>query len=162
MTEPIRGKVARVLNAREIAINLGTAKGVTVGMRFNVLDALEQDIIDPETNEVLGSIERPKVKVEVTHTQETLSVAATYQGEQVNIGGTGDKRYFEATMRHLTLGPFARSLMPPNWVTKYETLRKTKSIPDLLDEEDSLVRIGDPVVQILEEGQAEEEDTNEK
>lgn len=27
MTEPIRGKIARVLNAREIALNVGTAIG---------------------------------------------------------------------------------------------------------------------------------------
>lgn len=165
MTEPIRGKVARVLNAREIAINIGTAKGVTVGMRFNVLDAREQDIIDPETNEVLGSIERPKARVEVTHAQETLSVAATYQAEQVNIGGTGDERYFDVSgsiIRALTLGPFARSLMPPNWITKYETLRKTRSTPDPLDEEDSLVKIGDSVVQVLETGEAEEDTVNGK
>ena len=38
MTKPIRGKVARVLNTREIAINVGTANGVTVGMYFDVMD----------------------------------------------------------------------------------------------------------------------------
>ena len=49
MTKPIRGKVARVLNKHEIAINLGTAKGVTVGMYFDVLDAHYEDIKDPDT-----------------------------------------------------------------------------------------------------------------
>ena len=160
MTKLIRGKVARVLNKREIAINVGTTHDVTVGMYFDVMDALEQDIMDPETDELLGSIERPRVRVKVTHVQEKLSVAATYQGKRVNIGGTGDDRYLKATINSFTLGPFARSLMPPNWVTKYETLRKTKSIPDPLDEEDSRVKVGDPVVQVIEEDEAEREDAS--
>ena len=162
MTEPIRGKVARVLNEREIAINVGTAHGVTVGMYFDVMDALGQNIEDPETGELLGSIERLSTRVKVTHAQEKLSVAATYRGKRVNIGGTGNDRYLKATIDSLTLGPFARSLMPPNWITKYETLRKTKSTPDPLDEEDSLVKIGDPVVQVLEEDKAEREGTDEE
>ena len=32
MTKPIFGKVARVLNEREIAINVGAEKSVTIGM----------------------------------------------------------------------------------------------------------------------------------
>ncbi len=75
MTEPIRGKVARVLNGQEIVLNAGIVDGVTVGMDFNVMDPNGEDIRDPDTNEFLGSIERPKVKVRVIHTQEKLAVA---------------------------------------------------------------------------------------
>ena len=49
MTKPIRGKVAHVLNEREIAINVGTEKGVTIGMRFNVMEIHDEDIKDPDT-----------------------------------------------------------------------------------------------------------------
>ena len=70
MTKPIRGKVARVLNTREIAINVGVEDGVTVGMYFDVMDLQYEDIRDPDTDEVLGSIERPKVRVKVIHVQE--------------------------------------------------------------------------------------------
>ena len=52
MSVPIRGKVARVLNSREIAINLGSTNGVVVGMHFDVVDSKE-DIRDPDTKEVL-------------------------------------------------------------------------------------------------------------
>ena len=62
MITPIRGKVARVLNEREIAINIGTAHGVTVGMYFDVIDPHYENIKDPDTNEVLGSLGRPKVR----------------------------------------------------------------------------------------------------
>ena len=153
MITPIRGKVARVLNAREIAINRGTANGVTVGMYFNVMDPKEEDIKDPDTGEVLGSIGRPKVTVQVTHVEEKLSVAATYRSEQVKLGGSW---HLEA----LALGPFARALMPSGWVTKYETLRKTENprakFGDL-EEEDSYVNIGDLVVQVIEEVNTEGE-----
>lgn len=147
MMEPIRGKVARVLNTREIAINVGTSQGVTLGMRFDVMDTNEMDITDPDTGKVLGSLERPKVRVEIIHVQEDLSVAQTPE-TKVNLGGTGISAMD-------TFGPFARSLMPPNWVTRYETLKKTETNPkEELDEEDSRVKIGDPIVQVLEPGAA--------
>jgi len=137
MTEPIRGKVARVLNAREIAINVGAARGVTVGMYFDVIDTHDEEIKDPDTEEVLGSIERPKVRVKITHVQEKLAIASTYKAESVNIGGDGGP-----------LGPFARSLMPPEWIKKYETLRTKDKGWSHLYEEDSYVKVGDPVVQV--------------
>ena len=151
MTKPIRGKVAHVLNKHEIAINVGTAKGVTVGMYFDVLDPHYADIKDPDTGEVLGSIERPKVRVKIIHVQEKLALATTYQKERVNIGGTG---------RGLPLGPFARALMPPTWVEKYETLGKTEKTKDLLKEEESYVNIGDPVVQVIGNDEEEQEDAD--
>lgn len=141
MTQLIRGKVARVLNEREIAINVGTAKGVVVGMFFDVMHAEVEDIIDPDTDEVLGSIERPKVRVEIVHAQEKLSVATTFQTERVNVGGY--------------LGPFARSLMPPKWIEKYETLRAQDKGWSPLHEKDSYVKIGDCVVEVTEENERE-------
>lgn len=140
MSEPIRGKVASVINEREIAINVGTTDGVAVDMHFDVMDAPDEDIRDPDTNEVLGSIERPKIRVKVTHVQERLSVASTYRIKNVNIGGYAYRK----------LGPFSKSLMPPNWITKYETFKKEQETVDELDEEDSCVKTGDPVVQVIE------------
>ena len=131
MNEPIRGKVAQVLNEREIAINVGTEHGVYVGMYFDIIDIQDEDIKDPDTGEVLGSIERAKVKVEVTHVQEKLSVATTYQVERMNIGG----------------GSFTSFLMPPKWVEKYETLRVKDKGWSPLSEIDSYVKVGDPIVQ---------------
>ena len=137
MTYRIHGKVAGVLNEREIAINVGTAKGVAVGMYFDVMPAEVKDIIDPDTDEVLGPIERAKVRVEIVHAQEKLSVATTFQTDQVNIGGY--------------LGPFARFLMPPKWIEKYETLRTQDKGWSPLHEKDSYVKVGDRVVQVIEE-----------
>ena len=148
MNEPIRGKVASVINEREIAINVGTVHGVKVGMDFDVIDIYDEEVKDPDTEEVLGSIERPKVRVRVAHVQEKLSVASTYRTKTVNIGGEGG-----------LFGPFARSLMPPEWIEKYETLRAEDKAWSPLSEEDSYVKVGDPVVQVIDLRETEQKDT---
>ncbi|MYA57924.1 hypothetical protein F4X88_16705 [Candidatus Poribacteria bacterium] len=106
-------------------------------MYFDVMDPQGQDIKDPDTDEVLGSIERPRVRVKITHVQDKLAIASTYKAESVNIGGEGGP-----------LGPFARSLMPPEWIKKYETLRTKDKGWSHLYEGDSYVKVGDPVVQV--------------
>lgn len=126
MSTLIRGKVARVLNEREVAINVGSAKGVVVGMYFDVIE--DEEIRDPDTREVLGSIDRPKVGLQVTHVQEKLSVAMTRTW----------------------------SLKLPKWITEYETLKKEWTG---IDENDSRVKVGDPVVQVIEE-RVEQEKAN--
>ena len=151
MNEPIRGKVARVLNTREIAINIGTANGVTVGMCFDVMDAKGQNIKDPDTGKVLGSIERPKVRVQVTYVNGRLSVATTYRTKGITIGD------LEKLRNYRKIGPFARSLMPPEWVARYETGDYTEILgpPDILSEKNSYVKVGDPVVQVPETEEAD-------
>ena len=144
MTEPIRGKVARVLNGQEIVINAGIVDGVTVGMDFNVMDPNGEDIKDPDTNEVLGSIERPKVKVRVIHTQEKLAVATPppSKGRDTDILTDLTKSAIS------TLGPIARSII----VTArkpYASSQKTTETTHAPDNKDTDVKIGDPVVQVI-------------
>ena len=146
MTEPIRGKVARVLNSREIAINKGYADGIKMEMYFDVMSLESGQIRDPDTNDVLGSIVRTKVRVQVTEVQKKLAVASTYERATVDS----------------SFGPFARSLMPPSWITKYEieTLRKSdKFSPVDIDGDDSDVKVGDTVVQVIED-KVERENAN--
>ena len=140
-SDPIRGKVARILNSRELVLTVGSAAGVVAGMFFDVLDPKGEDIRDPDSDEVLGSIDRPKVRVQVTRVLEKLSVASTYKKTQVNIGGRG-------------LGlrdDFAQMLAPPKYVTKYETLKTTEKTWEDLTEKESYVKIGDPAVQVIDE-----------
>jgi hypothetical protein len=142
MTEPIRGKVARILNSREMVINVGAQSGVAVGMRFEVMDIKGEDIRDPDTGELLGSLERPKVRVEVSKVEERLSVASTYKQETVNVGGAG---------MGTAIGTYSLSglFMPAKWETRYETLKTEEKTWEDLEEEDSYVKTGDPVVQVV-------------
>ena len=135
MTEPIRGKVARILNSREIVITVGSKDGVTIGMRFDVMDTTGENITDPDTGELLGSVERQKVRVEISKVQEKLSVASTYKKKDVNVGGN--------------IGFASQMFMPVKWVTKYETLKTDEQTWEDLHEMDSYVKTGDPVVEVL-------------
>lgn len=150
MTNPLRGKVARILDTRNLVINLGATHGVVVGMYFDVLDPKGEDIRDPDTNEILGSLERPKVRVQIVKTEDRISVASTFRKKTVNVGGRGG----------LAVGGLAEMFMPPKHVTKYETLKTTEKTWEDLEESESYVKTGDPVVQVLEEidvGQNESE-----
>lgn len=141
MTAPLRGKVARILDTRHLVINLGANQGVLPGMYFDVLDPKGEDICDPDSGEVLGSIERPKVRVQVVKAEERLSVAATFKKKTINVGGRGG----------LSVPGLAEMFLPPKHVTKYETLKTTEKTWEDLEETESYVKSGDPVVQILEE-----------
>lgn len=131
MKKPIRGKVARVLNDQEIVLNIGTANGVVMDMYFDVIDADELEIRDPDTNQLLGSVERSKIRVKIIHTQEKLAVAACYPFVSAQNWKSG-----VWTSSSATLGPFARSLLES-------------------DETNSEASVGDSVVQVVEEDERE-------
>ena len=133
--KPIRGKVARVLNEREVAINRGSDHGVEFGMKFNILEPESQEIRDPDTGEALGRIENRKVQVRVSSVYNRMAVAETFVVRRVNVGGSG-----------IGLGVFT----PPRWENRYETLKRGDARVNELSEFDSYVSVGDIVVQIIE------------
>ncbi len=79
----IEGKVAKVLNKRELVINRGAEHGVENGMRFEVVDDFDP-ILDPDTGETLGTIKRVKIRVRVSYVQPRFSIARTYETYQVS------------------------------------------------------------------------------
>lgn len=135
---PIRAKVAKVLNSREIAINAGSINGVEVGMIFDVLDQTTFDIKDPDTGEVIGSIQRPKVRVKIIDVQARLSIASTFQKKTINIGGKAPS------------GGFSELFMPKKLIEVPETLKTQEKTWEHLDETESYVKTGDPVIQVIE------------
>lgn len=135
MAEMICGKVARILNPREVIINVGSGKGVTTGMYFDVVRS--EDILDPDTSQKIGSIQRATIRLKVTSVQEKMSFASTYRKEEVNVGGLGPN-----------IGILSRTFLPPRWVAKYETFRAEEKT--LEDEIERSVKTGDTVVQAVE------------
>ena len=143
MNAPIRGKVAKIFNSRQLAINVGASDGVSEGMYFDVNTPLGEDIKDPVTGESLGSIDLPKIRLRVTQVSERLSVATTRE-QQVNVADQSP-----------LMGEFAKKLLSHRFVTRYETLksgRRTSSEAwEEMDETESCVKIGDPVVQVVQD-----------
>jgi hypothetical protein len=76
----IRGKVAAVLSKRELILNVGDADDVRVGMRFVILNSEGIDVSDPDTGQVLGTVEIPKTVVKVVRIDGPhLAVARTFR-----------------------------------------------------------------------------------
>ena len=137
LVEPIRGKVARVLSTREVALNKGAVDGVRIGMVFKILSTSGSDITDPDTGEIIGSVDLEKTSVKVTAVQDKVSVASTFRTYRVNVGGSG-------------IG-LSNLFQPPKWEDHVETLESEENATKELPEEESFVKTGDSVVQVIEE-----------
>ena len=137
----IRGKVARILNSRELVITAGSEQGVAIGMLFDILDPKGQEITDPDTGEVLGSIERPKIRVQVIKVYDRLSVASTFRKTEVNVGGLG------ANLDIQSIGIY-KLFMPPRYITINETLKTNENTWEDVAESENYIAIGDPVSQV--------------
>ena len=74
----VKGKVAKILNSREIVINKGAVDGVKTGMRFNIQEQ-ETIIMDPDSKENLGQLIRPKISVEIMDVESRFSIARTFE-----------------------------------------------------------------------------------
>ena len=133
--KPVRGKVARVLNERQVAINRGSDDGVEVGMKFSILNSDRQEIRDPDTGETLGHVDRAKIPVRVTAVHDRIAVATTFRFRRVNIAGRG-----------FGISAF----IPPKWRKRYETLQENGAKFNGDSDFSKQVAVGDPVVQVIE------------
>ena len=137
--EPIRGLVAAIITNHALAINRGSADGVTPGMRFAVLHESSGplEIHDPVTGEPLGPIAYPKVLVKVVKvTNSHLSVARTYR----STGGGPRLRVAPSTFTDL-LG---------STPVQYESLEASDDarIDRQINQHASIVNVGDVVVEV--------------
>ena len=73
----IEGKVAKVLNSRELVFNKGASDGVETGMKFHVQGMI--DIVDPDSQEDLGSLARSKLEVEVVEVEPRFAIARSFE-----------------------------------------------------------------------------------
>ena len=133
MNDVIRAKVAKVLNSREIALNVGREHGVDIDMQFDVLDSRTDQIKDPDTGEVIGALNRPKVRVKVTVVGERFSVARTFLTREVNVGGTIRAPSWNSVER---------------WITEKETILTREETWEDLDPSDRYVSSGDVAIQV--------------
>jgi hypothetical protein len=122
------GKVAQILNARELVINIGANHGVLRGMRFRVMARPGQEILDPDTGASLGRLEREKLRVEVVDVMPLMAIGKTYETRRV---ATDMARVQELVRDVAERIPVAED---SGWVN--------------VSDEDTLVRVGDRIVQI--------------
>jgi hypothetical protein len=150
----LRGKVADILNERELVINIGRSAGVKRGMRFRVLAQSEKEVLDPDTRAPLGTVVQEKVRVRAIEVRERLAVARTYEVTSL----ASSTRQAAATRRAEGGRPTGET--PEGEIRSVRTLRRDDSRAySPLTPDDSYVEIGDPVEEvrpstILERAQA--------
>ena len=127
----IEGKVAAIVNRRELVINRGADAGVQEGMKFRVMDRL-LEITDPESNETLGTLEREKVRVKVSEVHPKFSLAMTYETYEVS-------------------EPNLAGIFGSHRVTRVRTLQTTSDNVQSPDDRVASVRAGDLAV-LVEDG----------
>ena len=127
----IEGKVAAIINSRELVINRGAFAGVQEGMKFKVMDHL-LEITDPESNETLGTLEREKVRVKVSEVHPKFSIAMTYETYEVS-------------------EPGLTGMFPLHRVTRVRTLQAGSGIVQSPEDRVAAVRAGDLAV-LVEDG----------
>lgn len=120
---PIQGKVARILNERDLVINKGSIAGVKEGMIFAILESTIE-ITDPDSGDSLGSITREKIRIRIVDVEGQFSVGKTYE--------TYRSGSYPASIAAVIGSP-----------TKVRTLRLGINLSSSGDENDALVDIGD-------------------
>jgi hypothetical protein len=131
---PIQGRVAQILNERELVVNVGIEAGVKKGMKFAVLSEKPIEITDPDSGNLLGVIDREKIRVEAHDIKRYMCVCRTYRMKGSSVGDL-----LEMT-RYATFGRAEK-----------ETLRaEDTSLPKPLSPEESFVKIKDRVVEVFE------------
>lgn len=131
---PLEGKVAGIINERELAINIGQKAGVRTGMVFKVMSDEPGEVTDPDSGELLGRFEREKVRVKVSIVHERFSVCRTFRARTIGGGWANVLGMMSERPREVveTLKADDASYIPP------------------LSEEKSYVKKGDQVIQVVE------------
>lgn len=135
----IEGKVAGILTKRELAINRGAADGVEIGMRFAILNRQGIEVEDPDSGDVLGSVELVKTLVKVVRIDgDHLCTARTFR----TIAGTPG---ISAVIMSNSLSGLMGT------PTRVESLRidKNSTLREELDPKETFVKIGDLAVEAI-------------
>lgn len=131
----LEGRVASILNAQEVAINLGSEAGVRVGQKFAIVAQTPLEIKDPESGDVLDILEREKVRVEAYRIRPKISVCRTYR--------TSLPR--KSSIAHI-LADLGSGAIPVT--EQFQIARETNVTP--LPPDDNYVKINDRVIAVNE------------
>ncbi|MFH0983083.1 MAG: hypothetical protein V2A79_16310 [Planctomycetota bacterium] len=132
----LEGRVAAILNARELVINIGSEAGVQAGQVFAILAATPLEIRDPASNQVLDRVDREKVRVKAYEVRPRIAICRTYRVKR------GSTSLFN--IAHLMGGAYGPEVP--------ETLLTADSaMPPPISEQESYVKINDRVVAVDDE-----------
>lgn len=89
MTQPIEGKIVRILDQYSIVINKGSRDGVKEGMTFVIFIPTADEVEDPYTKEALGRLEVVKDYVVASHVQDRITTCVSKKKDMGSSQETG-------------------------------------------------------------------------
>lgn len=79
--------VLKLVTDTELLLNVGTGENVNVGDVYAILDPATQNVRDPLTGNVVGTIDRVVVHVTVTRVSDGMSLAKLYGRRNTGLTG---------------------------------------------------------------------------
>ena len=76
-------KVIKIISDKRIVINSGKNE-VQTGDILRVIEKNSEEIVDPDTNEVLGTLDYIKATITVEYVYEHMSICKNYETKTVN------------------------------------------------------------------------------
>ena len=76
-------KVIKIISDKRIVINAGKNE-VQTGDILRVIEKNSEEIVDPDTNEVLGTLDYIKATITVEYVYEHMSICKNYETKTVN------------------------------------------------------------------------------
>lgn len=77
-------KVVKILDEYNLIINAGTKHGIKQNDEFQILDKKGSEVIDPDTQEVIGQLDLIKATVNVTELQEKMCICSSKHTVKIN------------------------------------------------------------------------------
>jgi hypothetical protein len=87
LSTPIKGKITNILDAYTVILNIGQKQNVSVGMIFKII-AKVIEVKDPDSQELLGTMELEKDRVKIVQVMEKFSMAQTFESVLAPISPT--------------------------------------------------------------------------
>src|SRR5699024_3427214 len=77
-------KIVKILDEYNVVINAGTNHDLKQSDQFQIIDKEGSEVIDPDTQEVIGTLDLIKATVEVTELHEKMCICSSKQSIKMN------------------------------------------------------------------------------
>src|SRR5699024_2741137 len=77
-------KIVKILDEYNVVINAGINQDIKQGDQFQILDKEGSDVIDPDTKEIIGTLDLIKSTVEVTELHEKMCICSSQSSIKMN------------------------------------------------------------------------------
>lgn len=128
-TVALEGKVALLLNEREIVINIGTEQGVLKDQIFGVYLPKPIEVRNPETGDLLGEIDDIILKVVARRVNPRFTICEAVGYKTIGSGYALS-----------SISPFISAIPEQEVPITFRVVDSTKPRP--IDEKDSIVKVG--------------------